>query len=993
MKLGGNLEQENLSRTRSTPPLHSKLWSPRLATFIGALLLMAPPSLGLGLDRLVTRSLVFEENLGQTDPRVRFLTRPSAGTVLHILPDQAVLVGRSGSVVLRLVGANPEAAARGAEPLAARSHHFRGCQPDQWVTDVPLYRSVRVASVYPGIDWVLYEAGSPDEGSVEYDFVVAPGADPSQIRLEIETQGSPALDAAGNLDLGLPGGGATQRRPTVLQSGGRIAEADYRLCSNPSSVEVTFDLPRFDPNDVLVVDPVLELSTYLGGSDLDEAQGIATDASGAIYVTGTTRSSDFPVAAPYQGAGAGGDDAFISKLDATGNLVFSTYLGGSSDELAIDVAVDPAGFIYFGGDSRSDDYPLASPFKATLEGNIDPVMTKLTPAGDALVYSTYLGAQSVGAVGVGADAAGNGYLGFYEGPFSSSGMVARLDPAGAVNAFAPISPSASLWKFTGVTADPLGFAYVVWHEQTWLPGVAFFSQLDLSGGGGGFTYQSPWFGYYVEDVEVDPAGRAWAVGSFEDPDGPPLPPPSIVFVWEPNDSIWYFGGSGYDFATSLALDDRGTIWITGTTTSQDFPLVGALRETRYNDPETFLARLDLATHRVEFSTYFGGTDDDVVHDMAPLPQGGVGLVGSTASTDFPLASPLQTSLSGPRDGFVSRFGGSCQDNDYLVGPGAGPTNPDRVRVYSRFGTPSFVDFHPYGSGNWGVNVASGGLDPDPCGEILTGPGPGDVFGPNVKGHRRDGSSLAKINFYAYSTLRFGVNVAAGDVERDGFDEILSGAGPGAIFGPHLRGWQYDGNMLASIGNLSFFAYSTLKYGVNVARAELDLDGADDIITGPGPGVVFAPMLRGWQYDGGPVAAHSRISFWAFPVLQYGANVAGGDVDVDGYDEMGAAPGPGPDPSFPARYRGFDYDDASVAALPGFDVVALPSNYGGRLGLGDILLDGPAELIAGAGPDPAADSSVLTYRYSGAALTLEPVTFVPFGTSTYGVKVSVAGLGH
>ena len=333
--------------------------------------------------------------------------------------------------------------------------------------------------------------------------------------------------------------------------------------------------------------------------------------------------------------------------------------------------------------------------------------------------------------------------------------------------------------------------------------------------------------------------------------------------------------------------------------------------------------------------------------------------------------------------------------DYLVGQGLGDPNPNQVKVYDRAAAPTSVDFLAYAAGHWGANVASGDVDGGRYAEILTGPGPGDVFGPQVRGFQRDGTSMGKINFYAYGTLRYGVNVASGDIDGDGYGEILSGAGPGQVFGPHVRGWNFDGAALTAMAKVGYFAYNTLRYGVNVAATGVDADGYDELLTTPGPGAMFGPQVKGWNYDATTVTNLSGINFNAFAAPQYGANVAGGDVDADGFGEIVATPGPGPSAiTFPARFRGYDFDGGPLSALPGYDATPFATSYGGRVGLGDVTSDGDDELMAAPGRDPAASARVKPFHYDGASLTaVAPGVFTAFATGSYGVNVAGGALGY
>ncbi|MFN7975370.1 MAG: putative Ig domain-containing protein [Acidobacteriota bacterium] len=349
--------------------------------------------------------------------------------------------------------------------------------------------------------------------------------------------------------------------------------------------------------------------------------------------------------------------------------------------------------------------------------------------------------------------------------------------------------------------------------------------------------------------------------------------------------------------------------------------------------------------------------------------------------------------TGTQDYIITIAGGAGGGENVVAGEGLGATNPNRVRVYLADGTPTPVDFFAYGASSWGTNVAGGNVSGAARSQIVTGPGPGPVLGPQVRAFLYDGTSMGKVNFYAYGTLRYGVNATTAGVDGDAYDEILSGAGPGAVFGPHVRGWNFDNAALTAIGKISFFAYGTLKFGVNVASGGVDADAYAEILTAPGPGVVFGPQVRAFNYDASAVSAIGKINFMAFATQQYGANVAGGQVDGDGFDEILASPGPGPGPSFPARFAGFDYDGSSISALPGFDVTApAGTTYGGRVGSGDLTGDGIEELVSGAGRDPAAASIVRPFLYLGGTMT-PLVTFDPFIGSAYGVNPTAGALGY
>jgi hypothetical protein len=325
-----------------------------------------------------------------------------------------------------------------------------------------------------------------------------------------------------------------------------------------------------------------------------------------------------------------------------------------------------------------------------------------------------------------------------------------------------------------------------------------------------------------------------------------------------------------------------------------------------------------------------------------------------------------------------------------AGPGPGPNNPPEVRLFSAAGpgTPLF-SYAAYGVSQFGVNVAAGDIDGDGVEEIVTGPGPGAVFGPHVRAWEYGGTPIAAVSFLAYGTNKFGVNVACGDIDGDGIDEIVTGAGPGAVFGPHVRAWNYDGGTLEPVSGVSYFAYGTNKFGVNVACGDIDGDGFDEIITGAGPGTVFGPHVRGWNYDGGVVTPMAGVSYLAYGTSQFGVNVACGDLDGDGDDEIVSGPGPGV--VFGAHVRGWDVAGGTAAALPGVSFTAYPGYlYGARVGSGDLDGDGMDEILTAPGPEAAYGCLVRGWNVDGGtAAAITGIDFDAFGAGvTHGGTITV-----
>ena len=381
----------------------------------------------------------FEANRGHADRRVKFLSRGNGYTVF-LSANEAVLalqrpsalgkeIDRPGSpqsvellrakttehqnaAVLRvkLVGARA-AKVSGLEELPGKSNYFIGNDASKWQTQVPTYAKVRYQEAYPGIDLIYYG----HQRQLEYDFVVAPGADPRAITVRLEGSRKMRIDGSGDLVLQAGEEEVRFHKPVVYQAQPEFAGARKFVESRyvlKGAHEVAFEIAAYDSRKPLIIDPVLTYSTYLGGSGNDYGIGIAVDSAGNAYVTGWTASIDFPTANPLQPTNHGGWDVFVATLDPTGStLLYSMYLGGSSDEYGNGIALDRAGNAYVTGLTHSTDFPTANPLQSTNHGGYDAFVAALDPTGSMLLYSTYLGGNrdDVGN-GIAVDRAGNAYL-------------------------------------------------------------------------------------------------------------------------------------------------------------------------------------------------------------------------------------------------------------------------------------------------------------------------------------------------------------------------------------------------------------------------------------------------------------------------------------------------------------------------------------------------------------------------------------------------------
>jgi len=328
--------------------------------------------------------LRFEPNQGQTDERVKFLSRgpgydlflTATGAVItlrkprpesdrsnHLSPANGPRSGQQVSVLrLKMIGASPKSQVSGQDELPGKVNYLTSADQDKWRTSIPTYLKVNYAEIYPGVDLVYY--GNRTE--LEYDFIVAPGANLKAIKFELDGADRISIDKSGNLRIKLEHGEVLLRKPVIYQLNDKGERHEVKGSYVLKGKAVGFKVEDFDSRKPLIIDPVLSYSTLVGSGGNEYAYGIAVDSSGNAYITGTTDSSGFPITTgAFQTSGNGG--AFVSKLDATGtNLVYSTYLSGSSGSggaTGTAIAVDPSGKAHVTGYTSSDTFPLVNPLK------------------------------------------------------------------------------------------------------------------------------------------------------------------------------------------------------------------------------------------------------------------------------------------------------------------------------------------------------------------------------------------------------------------------------------------------------------------------------------------------------------------------------------------------------------------------------------------------------------------------------------------------------
>jgi hypothetical protein len=596
--------------------------------------------------------LGFEANAGQTDERVKFFSR-GRGYTLFLTDNEAVLalpktgvahsdVSATNRVLrMKLVGTNLAAAVMGAQELPGKSNYFIGKDPSKWRTNVPNYAQVKYLGVYPGVDLVYY---GTQGGQLEYDFVVAPGADPSAIRLNIAAGGVGTakprqrllrISSDGDLVVRMEGGEIRLHKPIIYQSGSTrmVRDGHYILTA---SNQVRFALGPYDHAKPLIIDPVLSYSTYLGGSSVgfSLSNAIAVDSSGSAYIAGSTTQSDFPTQNPFQPTFGDGGDAFITKFSPSGStLIYSTFLDGSDGATGVGIAVDASGAAYVTGETSSTDFPTLNPIQASLGGpegsTVNAFVTKLAPSGASLVYSTYYGGSAASrGTAIAVDSAGNAYVtGFTNGTLttvnalqpvvggSADAFVAKINPAGSAFIYATYLGGSAADYGTSIAVDSGGNAYVAGETVSAdFPTHAPFQASYLSNSAGGNAF----------------VAKLNATGS------------ALVYST-------YLGGSVYEIANAIALDASGDAYVAGQTSSTDFPTKNPVQATNLSGSggsNGFITEFNPAGSALVYSTYLGGSTGDIMTAIAVDSAGNTYVGGITSSDDFPSVNPLPVSEGG-----------------------------------------------------------------------------------------------------------------------------------------------------------------------------------------------------------------------------------------------------------------------------------------------------------------------------------------------------------
>jgi hypothetical protein len=604
--------------------------------------------------------LSFEANVGQTHPQVDFISRGS-GYTLILTPSEALLALRAASpspttrnglndhasgaatvVRMKFVGSETRPRVAAQEELPGKVNYLLGNDSRQWRTGISTYAKVAYQNLYPGVDLVYYG----NQRQLEYDFIVSPGTDPDIIAVSFDGADQLEVDAQGELVLHAAGGEIRQRKPFIYQDVDGVRHeiaGSYKL---KDSNTVGFQLADYDATRPLVIDPVLVYSTFLGGVRNDQGRDIAVDASGNAYVTGFTDSFDFPTTVGAFDTIGDSQDVFVTKFNPSGSaLVYSTFLGGSGSDFGLGIAVDTSGSAYVTGASIASNFPTTiGAFDTTHNGSFDGFVTKLNPSGSALVYSTFFGGLSLDeADDIALDASGSAYVtgqtfssdfpttvGATDTTFNGEidVFVTKLNPSGSALVYSTFLGGNSSDAGLAIALDSSGNAYVT--------GFTFSTNFPTTVGAFDVTHNGSFDGFVRSDAfvtKLNLSGSALVYSTF-------------------------LGGTSTESGLGIAVDTSGSAYVTGDTSSFDFPTTVGAFDTTYNgEGDVFVTKLNPSgAAPLVYSTFLGGSDNDTGRGIALDTSGTAYVAGRTRSFNFPTTvDAFDTTYNGEGDVFVTKL--------------------------------------------------------------------------------------------------------------------------------------------------------------------------------------------------------------------------------------------------------------------------------------------------------------------------------------------------
>ncbi|MCP4633301.1 MAG: hypothetical protein GY855_10280, partial [candidate division Zixibacteria bacterium] len=627
------------------------------------------------MKNILSMPMAFTENQGQWDDQVKFRANVGGATMwftdkgayyqfTRTIPKESnntetVISDHFNEsldsietmmIKASFVGANLNPKMIGESIIEYKCNYFIGNDPNKWHTGVPNYQSVVYEDIYTGIDLKYYGNGK----QMEYDFIVSPGSDPSQILVQYDGAKSIDVNQLGELVVETNWGKVIERKPFVYQiidENREIVECEYTLISDNV---FSFYIPKdYDNEFALVIDPVLSFGRYLGGSGTDFAYAITADDNENIFVTGATISADFPNF-PENGYNMEHNRyyAYITKADLSGSgtLLFSTYIGGpGGNDNGLGIALDDVGNICVTGYTSSADFPKVNSSQSVFGGDQDAFILKLSQSGETLVFSTFLGGtgedKSYGITIIGSNiyVAGSDwstgdfpYIGVADhGDSHPDIFVAKYSSSGVKEAckqYGHQSHGEMAYDISSTGSNLYITGWASHGESSGLPITGNAYQTNNDGDSSAFILQ----------LAIDPLTVSYCS---------------------------FLGGASKDVGYAISANDDGNIFVTGRTNSSDFDLTpGCYSNTFSGDYDIFLTKISQNGQDLDYSTYLGGTEFECTKDISLDAIGRAYLVGYTKSTtDFPSENSYG---GGGEDAFISVFspsGGSLEYSSYCGG--------------------------------------------------------------------------------------------------------------------------------------------------------------------------------------------------------------------------------------------------------------------------------------------------------------------------------------
>ena len=683
--------------------------------------------------------LSFIRNDGQVDKQVKFYERGAGHTTFftekgvtlalskalpkddatskqaisqNLESDKALAEHVTSMVTLTPLGANKHPGIVAESMLPGKVNYFQGRDKKSWHGNIPTYQAVRYQEIYPGIDLRFYG----NNQQLEYDFIVDPDADPDCIALAYEGIEKLSVNKDGELVVHLKDGELIQKRPVIYQDiDGKRKFVDglfqVQVPQNGESWSYRFELAAYDKTQALIIDPILSYSSYLGGSNHDYGYDVAVNAAGESFIVGTTLSLDFPTINAYQSvAAADYYDVFITRLNAAGSgLIYSTYLGGSSDDVGYSIAIDISDNAYITGRTSSDDFPVQAGIQISKSLDYDAAfVTKLDPTGTNLLYSSYVGgSKDDTAQDIAVDISGNIYITgntrSHDFPTvnplytsvdtgnNKDAFVTKLNASGSAYIYSTYIGGDHEDRATGIAVDGSGNAYVTgWTESANFPvTVSAYSSTNNAGyksvfmtkidGGGSQLLYSTYLSGTGDDIAngiaVDGFENAYVVGATRSHDFPTVNPLYTAVDTGNNNDVFisridtlasgisslvystYLGGDNRDAGYAIAVNSAGDAFVTGMTQSLNFPVTGLpFQSTNGGDQDAFVANINAAGTSLLYSSYLGGGCEDEGRGIAVDAAGSVYITGLTHSPNFPTASPYQAATGSANfiDAFITK---------------------------------------------------------------------------------------------------------------------------------------------------------------------------------------------------------------------------------------------------------------------------------------------------------------------------------------------------